>query len=165
MVRNLMSRTPRQSFPLSRVFDHFFQEDPFLALAPVTLNQAAPSAMMALDLGEDEAGFTIQASLPGFRENEVQIEVYDGVLTIKAEKSQEEQNDSGTTWHRRERRFGSVTRQIQLPEPVIEDQARAELSNGVPTLTLPKVQKAPARKIAINGINPTSNGTNDRAGR
>jgi HSP20 family protein len=105
---------------------------------------------MALDFGEDENSYIVKASLPGFSQNDISCEVNDGILTIKAEKSGEHE-DNNQTWHRRERRLGSVMRQVQLPAPVVEDQANAELTDGVLTLRLPKVQKAPARKITING--------------
>lgn len=157
MVRSIINRTTttpntRQVppfVPLSRVLDQFLSDDPFFALAPIALNQNT-STGMALDFGEDETSYLVRASLPGFEEKDITCEVNDGVLTIKAEKTEEE--DTGNqTWHRRERRFGAVMRQIQLPAPVMEDQAQAELANGVLTLRLPKVQKAPARRIAING--------------
>jgi HSP20 family protein len=169
MVRSIMNRssnvpTPTRTqapaasaFPLSRVFDQFFNDDPFFALAPITLTREQ-SSTMALDFGEDENAYLVKASLPGFTQDDISCEVNDGVLTIRAEKS-EEQEDNNQTWHRRERRFGSVVRQIQLPAPVVEDQANAELKDGVLTLRLPKVQKAPARRIAING----GRGTQDNA--
>jgi|GEM_PF-563124 len=172
MVRSIMNRssnvptpTPTRTptgntntFPLSRVFDQFFSDDPFFALAPITLTREQ-STTMALDFGEDENAYLVKASLPGFTQDDISCEVNEGVLTIRAEKS-EEQEDSNQTWHRRERRFGSVIRQIQLPAPVVEDQANAELKDGVLTLRLPKVQKAPARRIAING---SKGGTQDNA--
>jgi HSP20 family protein len=156
MVRSIMNRpastpstrpVPAPFTPLSRVIDQFF-EDPFFALAPVAVSRSEQPGL-ALDLSENDTEFIVRASLPGFTEDQVTAEVNDGVLTIRAEKS-EEQQDNGERWHRRERRWGSMERQILLPAPVQDDQAHAELTHGVLTLRLPKVQKAPATRISIN---------------
>ncbi|HYE62637.1 MAG TPA: Hsp20/alpha crystallin family protein [Phycisphaerales bacterium] len=145
------ARQPAPFTPLSRMMDEFFGTDPFFALTPVSFTalNREQSTGMALDFGEDQNSYIVRASLPGFAESDITCEVNEGVLTIKAEKA-EEQEDTDKTWHRRERRWGSVMRQVQLPAPVVEDQAQAELVNGVLTLRLPKVQKAPARRISIN---------------
>jgi HSP20 family protein len=148
MVRDLMrsdrGMMPSLASPLSRVIDQFF-EDPFLALAPVALTRDQGS--FALDLSEDDNSFIVRATLPGFTQEDVNVEVNDGVLTISAQHDEEE--DKGERYFRRERRWGSVQRQIVLPSPVEEDRATAELKDGVLTLRMPKVQKAPPKRINI----------------
>ncbi len=157
MVRSIINRSsptptsrpmPAPFVPLSRVIDQFF-DDPFFALAPVAVSRTEQSAL-AVDLSENDQEFIVRASLPGFTEDQITAEVNEGVLTIRAEKS-EEQQETNERWHRRERRWGSVERQVLLPAPVQDNQANAELSHGVLTLRLPKVQKAPATRISING--------------
>jgi HSP20 family protein len=155
MVRSIINRPAQSSTsrslsapftPLSRMIDHFF-EDPFFAFAPVAYSRAEQSGL-AVDLSENDDEFIVRASVPGFTEDQITAEVKDGVLSIRAEKS-EDQQESNERWHRRERRWGSVERQVMLPAPVQEEQATAELANGVLTLRLPKVQKSPARRIAV----------------
>jgi HSP20 family protein len=150
MVRSLINRSDRSTTtpfaPLSRVFEHFFDE-PLLALMPVP---GAQQHSFALDLSEDESKLIVRATLPGFSRDEVNVEVDDGILTISGEHS-EERTEGGENekFYRRERRFGSVQRRIALPVPVREEDATADLKDGVLTLRIPKVQKAPAKKIAI----------------
>ena len=127
---------------LARVFD-----DPFFAVrtaAPQTVDEGS----LALDISEDDSNVIVRASLPGFSKENVDVEVHDGVLTIKAEQS-EEHEEKGEQFYRKERRFGSVSRRVALPSHVAEDQAKAELKDGVLTLRFPKAAKATGRNVAI----------------
>lgn len=103
---------------------------------------------LALDVSEDDRNVYVRASLPGFRKEDVEISVHDGVLSIKAEHS-EVTEEKKERYYRRERRVGSVSRRIALPSSVQEDKTGAELSDGVLTLTLPKHPKDEPRRIAI----------------
>ena len=159
MVRSLINRSDRNApfAPLSRVFEQFFDE-PLLTLMPV---QGGQQHGLALDLSEDESTVIVRATLPGFSKDEVNVEVDNGVLTISGEHS-EERTEGGENekFYRRERRFGSVQRRIALPVPVREEDAMAELKDGVLTLRIPKVQKAPAKKITISEVASASGPTN-----
>jgi HSP20 family protein len=155
MVRSLLNRNDRNLAPfapLSRVFEQFFDE-PFVTYMPVTSGGAQPG--FALDLSEDDANVIVRATLPGYTKDEINVEVDEGVLTISGEHHEEHTEGAlGEKFYRRERRHGSVQRRLALPMPVREDQAIAELTNGVLTLRLPKVQKAPAKKISIGESAP-----------
>lgn len=103
---------------------------------------------LALDISEDERNVYVRASLPGFKKEDVEISVHDGVLSIKAQHEQVVE-DKKERFYRRERRVGSLSRRIALPGTVEENKTSAELVNGVLTLTLPKIPKEEPRKIAI----------------
>jgi HSP20 family protein len=156
MVRSLMNRTNRNDLapfaPLSRVFESFFDE-PLFALTPMGMGAVGGTQQatgFALDLSEDDQNLIVRATLPGFSKEDINVEVDEGVLTISAEHNEEKtQGGEGERFYRRERRFGSVQRRIALPVPIQDEDASAELVDGVLTLRLPKVQKAPARKINI----------------
>jgi HSP20 family protein len=145
-MRSIMKRTPSTFPTIDRVFTQFFNE-PFFETLPGVL--AGDEGALAVDVSEDETSVLVRASLPGFKKEDVQIEIHDGVLTIKAEHD-EEQEETGERFYRRERRFGSTSRRIALPSVVREDEARADLTDGVLTLRLPKAKDAVARKIAIS---------------
>ncbi len=143
MTLNLVHRsrgTP--SYP--SLLEEFLSE-PFLMVAPMT--QQAQS--LAVDVSEAESDVVVRASVPGFRKDQIAIEVHDDVLTIRAEKS-EEVEEKNERYTRRERRAGSFARSLALPAPVATEKAQAELKDGVLTLTIPKNQKAQPRKISIN---------------
>ena len=137
----------RETFPsMDRFLTRFLNDPLFEALPAVTTME---EGTLALDVSEDEKNVIVRASLPGFRKEDVQIEVHDGVLSIKAEQT-EEKEESGERFYRKERRFGSVSRRVALPSAVREDDAKAELKDGVLILRLPKTKEATPRKISIN---------------
>ncbi len=101
-----------------------------------------------LDVQETADSIVVRASMPGFKPEEIAVEVSRGVLTIRGE-SREEREETGGTWHLKERRVGTVYRAVTLPAPVKEDQAQASLEHGVLEIRLPKAEPAPQRRIPI----------------
>jgi HSP20 family protein len=101
-----------------------------------------------LELTETDKAVTVSAELPGLSEKEVQVEMANGVLSIRGEKKAERSDQSKLF---SERYYGSFERQIPL-EGVEEDKAKADFKNGVLTVTVPKSEQAKAnvRRIAIN---------------
>jgi len=145
MPNHIVRRDPFESFaPIDRLFRGLFEREPL-----ITNLATFEEGTLALDVSEDEHNVLVRASLPGFRKEDVQVEVHDGVLTINAGRT-EESEDTGERFYRKERREGSVSRRIALPSPVVEDEARAELADGVLTLRLPKTQKETPKRIAIS---------------
>lgn len=103
---------------------------------------------MPLDIEETEENFVVMASLPGFAPEDIKIEVEDGVLTIRAEHSNEEEQEH-EGWHLRERQAGSVERKLRLGKNIDSESINAELELGVLTLTLDKVEEAKPRLIEV----------------
>jgi HSP20 family protein len=101
-----------------------------------------------LDIQETADSIIVRASMPGFKPEDIAVEVNQGVLTIRGE-SREEREEAGGTWHLRERRVGSVYRAETLPAPVKEDQAQATFEHGVLEIRLPKAAPTPQRRIPI----------------
>ena len=90
----------------------------------------------------------VKAALPGFKPDEVQINVTGDILTIKGEvKHEEEKKDK--SWHIREQRWGSFERSVRLPTGVISDRAKADFDNGILTITLPKSEEVRPKTIAV----------------
>jgi len=139
---------PLEFAPLDRVLTRFFN-DPFFAHAHGQALQSTEEGALALDVSEDAESVIVRASLPGFRKEDVHVELHDGVLAIKAEHTQETE-ENGEKFYRRERTYGSVSRRIALPSSVHEDQAQAELHDGVLTLRLPKTKAETPKKITVS---------------
>jgi HSP20 family protein len=101
-----------------------------------------------IELSETDKAVTISAELPGLSEKEVQVEIANGVLSIRGEKKAERNDESKFV---SERYYGSFERQIPL-EGVEEDKAQADFKNGVLTVTLPKSEPSSrnVKRIAIN---------------
>ncbi len=91
----------------------------------------------------------IEALLPGVSQEDVQIDIDRGVLTIAAKRHGSEPGE-GQNWHLREITSGQFTRSLTLPFPVEVERAEASFTNGVLTLTLPKAEAAKPRRIAIS---------------
>ncbi|KAJ7705188.1 HSP20-like chaperone [Mycena metata] len=105
-----------------------------------------------MDLHEDPKANTVTATfeLPGLKKEDVQIDVHNGRLSVSAESkiSTEHENDGYAI---RERRFGKISRTLQLPQGVKETEVKANMDNGILTVTFPKTtpEQAP-KKITIS---------------
>lgn len=103
---------------------------------------------LPVDIRQTEQAFTIQASIPGFRPEDVEVTFEDGVLAIGGRLSQaSESRESG--WVRRERRVGSFHRQIGMPSEVRAEEISAEFENGVLTITVPRAQRSQPKRIPV----------------
>lgn len=94
----------------------------------------------AVDVAEYDDEIVVVVDLPGLSKEDIDLSVRGDTLSISAERSVErdEESEEGA-WVRRERRAESVRRRIGLPDEVHEDEASATYTNGVLTVTLPKV--------------------------
>ena len=101
-----------------------------------------------IELSETDKTVTVSAELPGLSEKDVQVEIANGILSIRGEKKAERSDESKFV---SERYYGSFERQIPL-EGVEEYKAQADFKNGVLTVTLPKSEPSTrnVKRIAIN---------------
>lgn len=114
--------------------------------------------MMKTDVKEHENGYELEVSLPGYKKEDIQAELKDGYLTIKASTSQnnDEKDKNTGKYIRRERYAGSCSRSFYLGENVTQEDIKAKYENGVLTLVIPKKEpkkpEAEEKKyIAIEG--------------
>lgn len=129
---------------LNRLVHHLLAEPGF----PDSNAPSIEEGNLALDVSEDDKAVIVRASLPGFRRDDIEVEVHEGVLTIKAQRS-EEQETQNERFYRKERRMSSASRRIALPAGVKGEQTQAELKDGVLVLRLPKEERPAATKIRI----------------
>lgn len=112
--------------------------------------QFGAGAVPAVEMTEKDKEYRLSAELPGLKEDDVEIGIADGVLTLSGEKREEEERkEDGVLLS--ERRYGSFERRIALPADVNADAITAEFGKGVLTVVLPKDAEASSRgrKIAI----------------
>ncbi len=101
-----------------------------------------------LNLWEDENNLYVEAELPGFNLDNLEMYVTgENQLSIKGERKQPEL-EAGM-WHRQERGYGAFSRLMELPGAVDSDQVSAEFKNGVLTIKLPKKEEAKPRRIEV----------------
>ena len=101
-----------------------------------------------LELSETDKAVTVSAELPGLNEKDVQVEIANGILSIRGEKKTARSDESKFV---SERYYGSFQRQIPL-EGVEEDKNQADFKNGILTVTIPKSGQSNrnVKRIAIN---------------
>ncbi|KDQ25560.1 hypothetical protein PLEOSDRAFT_1090083 [Pleurotus ostreatus PC15] len=105
-----------------------------------------------MDLHEDAKANSVVASfeLPGFKKEDVHIDVHNGRLTVSADSNvSTEKKEEGYVV--RERRFGKFSRTLQLPQGVKDEEIKATMQDGVLTVTFPKsAPELAPKKITIS---------------
>ena len=111
-----------------------------------------PSAVtFRTDIRDEGDRFVLEAELPGFRKEDIQLHLKDGILTVSAQRlASSEEKDQKGNYIRRERRFGSFARSFDVAG-IDEESISAAYQDGILELTLPKAKPAaPAvRQITI----------------
>lgn len=108
----------------------------------------AKSLRPSWDISETDKAYELHVELPGMAREDIHLEVVDGALVVKGEKSVE-RKEEGRKFHRVERRTGSFERSIQFPSKVDFEQVQASLQDGVLTIAVPKADEVLPRKIEI----------------
>ena len=105
-----------------------------------------------VDIFETDNELVLKADIPGIDQKDIDIRIENGTLSIKGErKFEKEENNKG--FHRMERSYGSFVRYFTLPETVDTEHVKAEYSNGVLNLTLPKKEIAKPKAIKVQFSN------------
>jgi HSP20 family protein len=112
----------------------------------------------ALDVWETADELVYAFDLPGIPEEEIAVEFEDGALTVSAERRREHKVE-GDRLYRFERRFGTFTRTIGLPQGVSEDAIHASYENGVLEIHVAKPEQPKPRRIQVGSGQPTIEGS------
>jgi HSP20 family protein len=130
---------------MNRLFDDVFRGFAGTNLSPMMEGRFG---WPKVELSETDKVLTVTAELPGLTEKNVEVEIANGILTLRGEKKAE-RNGEGRYFT--ERYYGAFERQVPLDD-VEEDKAEASFKNGVLTVSLPKSGKPREgiKRIAIN---------------
>lgn len=128
---------------MDELLESFFGEKGFTA--------RSATSVPGIDIAETDESLEVTTDLPGYKADEVDIEIRDNYLTISGKQSEENESEgrNGKKYHRVERRKGSFSRSVRLPCEVQPDKVDAKLSEGVLKVTMPKAEEAKAHKISI----------------
>ncbi|OIP04831.1 hypothetical protein AUK14_02710 [Candidatus Berkelbacteria bacterium CG2_30_39_44] len=144
MDRDLMPWSPFRGLgELHREIDRFF-DDSFASTS------ASNIRVPAMNIHEKGNEFVIDVAVPGYKEDEIDIEVGDDYLTLKGEK-QKEAEDKDKKFHRKEFAYGSFERTVAFPVLVDDEKVTADLSDGTLRIVIPKKEpvKPKVRKIKV----------------
>ena len=108
-------------------------------------------APYGVDVREDGDHIYVEAELPGFHKDDVEITLENNTLTISAERQEnKDENGKKGEWLHRERRYSRFLRSFTLPPTVDGRSVDAKLNDGVLTVTLTKREETKPRKISVS---------------
>jgi HSP20 family protein len=148
MEKGLLPRQPsREMEEIGRRFEDVFGR-PFLP----GIWRVFPSEELvwapAIDVLEKEDKFVVKVELPGVNEEDVNVSVAGGTLTIEGEKKTESEIKNKGYYYS-ETSYGSFSRSITIPSTVDASKIEANYDKGVLEITLPKAPEVKPKKIAV----------------
>ncbi len=119
---------------MPKIFDDdFFRDDFFRGKDKMNFQ------LMKTDIREDEKEYLLEVDLPGYKKEDIKIDVTDGYLTIHAKTTDEINDEEKGKYVRRERFMGECTRSFYVGDDVKEDEIKASFKNGILKLEVPKI--------------------------
>jgi HSP20 family protein len=104
---------------------------------------------IAIDVIQKPEEITVKAAIPGVKPEEIDVSVEDNVLTIRAEKKTETEDESAH-YLVREQSWGSYYRALRLPDMVDTNRIKSDYEHGILTITLPKAEEKKRKQIKVN---------------
>jgi len=156
--RNFFNQSLDDAFSrMEREFNNFerFFSPMRSAGAARTSNTPAPFSaannFVAMDVKETPTDIEVHVEVPGIAKENLKLEFHEKsrVLSISGEFKYNREDKEGTTYHTVERRTGSFTRSLTIPDNVNAAQIKAEYKDGILTVNLPKVKEEPPKKVDI----------------
>ena len=130
-------------FDLFNRFGDLFDREPFFTPANRT------EWMPPVDIKETEAGYVFHMDVPGLKPEDLDVELHEGVLSIRGSRS-EEKTEEEKGYVRTERRQGSFSRQFRVPTNVQAEALKAEVKDGVLSIEVPKGTEQGVRKVTVS---------------
>ena len=125
-------------------FTPFYYDDKDEKKAEKKLYGRRAQNLLKTDIKETEKGYEVAVDLPGFKKDEIQLELNDGYLTISAEKGlDKEEKDKKDKYIRRERYAGACERSFYVGEEVTQEDIKGEYKHGILKLFVPKKEAKP----------------------
>lgn len=107
--------------------------EPFRQMGSRLAEWVAPAS----EASSSDDGYSISMEVPGVNEDDLELTVEDGIVTIRGEKRTSKE-EKGETWYFSERQYGAFTRSFRLPPDADEEGVDANLKDGVLTVKLPR---------------------------
>ena len=112
--------------------------------------------IMKTDIREHDGGYELDVDLPGFKKDEINVELENGYLTISAAKGlDKDEQDKKGKYIRKERYAGAMQRSFYVGDALTQEDIKGEFKHGILKLTIPKKEAKPAveekKYISIEG--------------
>ncbi|CAG8571398.1 7901_t:CDS:2 [Paraglomus occultum] len=138
---SLISFTPE----LGRLFNDYFGDFHVAPRGQGGASRWRPS----IDVHETDKEYIVNAELPGVKKEEINLDLRDHALVISGETKQDNKFKEGNVYVQ-ERRYGSYSRTIGLPNNIKADAVSAKFNDGVLEVTIPKAEDAQPKKVQIS---------------
>jgi HSP20 family protein len=102
----------------------------------------------SVDVAETQEKILVRVEVPGMKQEDIQIEFENGLLTLKGERKLAKE-DTGLTYHRVERAYGNFNRTFTLPRTVDPEKISASYRDGILEIEVPKKEEAKPKQIKI----------------
>ena len=109
---------------------------------------------LAIDIRQTDDAYIIDASIPGFKPENIEVTLDNSLLTIRGKLDERSEAKEGGYLHR-ERRLSSVYRQVSLPSEVRAEEISADFNDGVLTVRVPRMAKAEPKRIEVKSADGT----------
>jgi HSP20 family protein len=150
--RHLPSRLSSESSPFAELtrMQRDMEELAERFFGDMRLASGMTSFAPPVDIVDRGNEIVVRADLPGMEQKDIQIELQDGVLTIRGERKEERQQEAAN-YRWAERWDGTFMRAITLPTGVDPTKIQAQFKNGVLDVRIPKKQESAPKKIEVKG--------------
>ena len=128
--------------------DNFFDTDQFFNVKPNRWLAETETVVPRVNVTENENFFHLEAETPGMQDKDINIEVHNGVLTIKGYK-EKEPDEKNENYHIREFNKQSFERSFKLSDLIDTGKVAAKIENGVLRVDLPKHEQIKPQKIEV----------------
>jgi len=143
---------PEERYLRSDYFDNFGDVFNGFLRTPLTHRSVRKARIPAVDVAETDTAYQVKAELPGIRKEDLDVTVDDGVLTIKAEHNDNQEQTENGQLIRQERSYEKFARSLRLGANVDEETITAEYRDGVLHITLPKAKEVQPRKVEVSVV-------------
>jgi len=127
---------------------NFFNTDRIFNVKPNRWYRETETVVPRVNITENENFFHLEAETPGMQDKDINIEVHNGVLTIKGYK-ENESDKKEDNYHIREFNKQSFERSFKLSDRIDTGKVAAKIDNGVLRVDLPKHEQIKPRKIEV----------------
>ena len=136
-MKDLISRN-NNGFDLWDPFSDFFD-------IPRPRHDREFNNLMRTDIKENDNGYELEVDLPGFKKEDISVDINNGYLTITAQKKDEHEEHGKHHYIRKERYYGSAQRSFYVGD-IKEEDISAKLENGTLSITIPKEKPVETKK-------------------
>ena len=146
---NLVKWNPlREMETFQNRFGNFFSE-PFFMTSLLNDEDGTGRWEPVVDIYDDKDNIVIKAELPGVDKKDIKVDLKDHVLTLKGERSYENEVKEDNYYHK-ERAFGKFQRAFRLPVNLDSEKINADFKDGVLKIEIPKPEEEKPKKITLH---------------